>query len=175
MNNIDKYIKEIEEFDNNQNDSETRTNYYRKVFETCVDNENIDCILEFGKYLINKIDNNKEYYLIKMDILVLTAIKLYFINDKTKSFEYFNKSISHGEKYLEEAKKHSYDELCCAYAWLGLIYKEKNEYDKALTNYNRIIELHEEVKDLPNFYEKHYSYEGTIKEINNIKDILKRE
>ena len=142
--------------------------FYRKVFDICTLTNDLNIISDIGSRLINNINiivnnyfnqNNNPYYLCVMDILVLTAISYYLNRDVYGSRKYFDMSINHGEKYLNNAKEHFYDELCCAHSWMGLICFNEGNYKEALDNYNRVVQLHDEVVDDSNFYEKEYSYE----------------
>ena len=89
--------------------------------------------------------------------------------------KYFNKAIEYGEKHKKESKERFYDEINCAYTWIGYYLYNEEDYNESLKYFKKVIKNYNSVKDDPNYsVNEKDSVPNSISYINSIKEILKK-
>ena len=148
---FEKQITEIE------NKNKLRNTFYRKIIETYSDKTEINIYKEISNQILEIMQNSLEdqnKYSVIMDTNILLAIRLYFEKQIDESEYYFKQSIDYGEKNPKYSKSEFYNALNCAYSWLGVIYYNKNNFEKAYKCFDTAIQHYNEVKDDPNYFVK---------------------
>ena len=153
--------------------------FYRELFNIVTNLNVFDLNEAIGNLIIKNIDKRNKlkktnpYYMLTMDIYMITALIYLQNNNVDKAKEYFIKAITFGEKYINESKKDYHNVLCCGTNWLGYIYKQENKLKDALEYYEETYKLYESVKDEKGFYFKEYDPEDVILTINKLKEDIK--
>ena len=126
--------------------------------------------------LLKKVKkNNNPYYKLIIDYYMLTALECDSYKDIENAKKYFNKAIEFGEKYSKESKERYYDELNCAYTWIGYYLYQDKDYKNALKCFEKVMDKYNSVKDDPNYsVTEKDSVPNSISYIENIKSILKK-
>jgi len=121
-----------------------------------------------------KKDNNPYYKLI-IDYYMLTALECDSYNDLENAKKYFNKAIDFGKKFDKESKERYYDEINCAYSWMGYYLYQDKDYKEALKYFKKVIDNYNSVKDDPNYsVTENDSVPNSIAYIDSINSILKK-
>ena len=126
--------------------------------------------------LLNKSkEKDNPYYKLIIDYYILTAIECDMYKDIDNAKKYFNKAIEYGEKHKKESKERFYDEINCAYTWIGYYLYNEEDYNESLKYFKKVIKNYNSVKEDPNYsVNEKDSVPNSISYINSIKEILKK-
>ncbi len=158
----------------NKEDVELRTYFYYEMFSLVQSLNSKKLVEDIGNTIVDNVMNKvNDYYMLVIDVTILTALYFYRCQDFDESYNYFLKAVKVGEDCFTESKKNYFDALNCAYTWVGFYDYQKHEYQKALTSFHRVLELYDLVKDDPNYFVKEAdSVPNSIRYIDMIKSII---
>ena len=160
---INSASKDFEDNCNDNNSSKEiylRDYFYRELFKISENLDNVDFLIDVSNLISNNIykllkkknKNGNPYYMCLIDTYMLTALYCYSNKESEKAREFFFKAVKVGEDNLEESKKNYHDALNCAYTWAGFYLFNEKKYDEALSYFETVLKLYDEVKDDPNYH-----------------------